>query len=248
MKVGFNSGCLRHCGMNLVDTIKFVRELGSGAFELCFRGSDTLLDFELTGELIDLLSSFGHLSIHAPFAPEENLDYKNDEFTRKIISKLRELCDILPVEGIVFHPTDVGDFGFFDSLDLPILMENMDARKDSFKNLDNIRKLRDDYNFGFVLDIEHAFENDSSMKLTKNLIEVMGDRLEEVHLSGAKRSGIAASESNNHCLVCDSEYRNGLFKFLGELKDIPIVLEGTTKEGKEDRLKDELNCVIGAIK
>lgn len=242
MKIGFNSGALRKCGMSLLDTVKFAKRIGSNAFELSFFTSDSLLKFELTEELIELLSSFDYLSAHAPFNVAENLNYQDDELTRKVVAKLKELIDKLPIEGIVFHPTDVKDFDFLDGLDLPILIENMDARKGSFKDVDDFKKLKEKYDFGFVLDVEHSFENDSSMESTRNLIEVMGDRLKEVHLSGAINKGPGLKEKN-HCLLCDSEYREDLLKFLKELKDLPIILEGIAEEGQEQRLKDELNCV-----
>jgi len=70
MRAGFNSGVLRHCGFNLIDTIHFVKKLGTNAFELSFFDSAMLLDFELDDEIIDLLNSFDYLSIHAPYHSE----------------------------------------------------------------------------------------------------------------------------------------------------------------------------------
>lgn len=241
MKIGFNSGVLRKCGMSLKDTILTTRKEGATVFELCFRSPESLLRFELTEEIEKLLSEFEHLSIHAPFNLDENLKYQDNKLTKDIVWKLKELVDRLGIEGIVFHPTDIEDFDFLDTMDLPILVENMDVRKSSFKNMKDIKTLKEKYGFGFVLDIEHSFENDSSMELTKDLIDIMGDRLKEVHLSGAKNSSNITG--NNHCLLMETDYRDSLFKFLKDLKDVPIVLESTIEKGFEEKLGDELNCV-----
>ena len=152
MRVGFNLNVLGKFYMPLIDVIRFIEEQGVNALELSFRTSDSLLKFKLTEEVIDLLGSFEYFSIHAPFIFSENSIYQDDEFTRGIVLKLREFSDKLPVKGIVFHPINVNDFGFLDGLDLPMLIENMDIRKDSFRNVEDIKKLKEKYEFGFVLE------------------------------------------------------------------------------------------------
>ncbi len=242
MRVGFNSGVLRKCGVSLLDTIKFVKKINTNSFELCFPDPNSLLNFEATKEVIDILNSFNHLSIHAPF---RNVVYRNDESTRKIILKLKELNNILNVEGIVFHPSDVKDFAYLDRINLPILVENMDFRKNSFKTEGEITELKEKYGFGFVLDVEHAFENDPSMELCKKFIKVMGDRLKEVHLSGSKKSlGI---NDNNHCFLVESEFGYDILKAMKEIADVPIILEASAEENQEGILEDELKYIRDII-
>ncbi|GEM_PF-1102457 len=247
MKIGTNSGFLMKCGMSFIDMVRFVKECGANSFELSFRYSEELLNFELTYEIVELLSSFNYLSIHAPFDPVENPRYRNDEFGQKIVLKLKDLVDRLPIEGIVFHPNNIDDFDFLAGIGLPILIENMDIRKNGFKNLDDISKLKDKYDFGFVLDVEHAFENDPSMELTRDLIGVMGDRLEEVHISGAKSDKPMSVGKNNHCLLSESEYRDKLLGILREVGDVSIILEGMAKEDSREVLKSELNYISEAL-
>jgi len=244
MKIGFSSGSLRKCGMSFLETARFVKGQGANSFEISFRDPNSLLEFELSEEIVKILGSFDYLSIHAPFDLVGNSIYQDDEFTRRIMLKLEELFNNLPVKGIVFHPTNIGDFDFLDNSELPILIENMDIRKDSFKTTEEIKKLKEKYGFEFVLDLEHSFENDPSGKLTKDLIEIMGDRLKEVHLSGARKINLSNLDQSNHCLLRDSGYLSDLLSHLSDLRDIPIILEGGFEKGQEESLKDELSYVI----
>jgi len=243
MRAGFNSGVLRHCGFNLIDTIHFVKKLGTNAFELSFFDSAMLLDFELDDEIIDLLNSFDYLSIHAPFDPSEGDKYRDDKFMGKIISKIETLALKLNVDGVIFHPSFIEDFDLLDSSSLSILFENMDYRKDSFRKLKSLTKIKNKYSFGFVLDIEHAFENDTSFGLTNELIELMGDRLKEIHLSGANSSDISKLGCHNHCQLGKSPFRKELLGVLKKTGDVPVILEVSAQKGEEGLLKDELEYV-----
>jgi hypothetical protein len=248
MKIGFNSFVLGNRGFSLEETISATKKQGANSIEISFRKVNDLLNFELTEGIKSLLESLDHISIHAPFDPEENPRYLDDEFTNNIIYKLKDISEELPIKGIVFHPTNIDDFDFMDSVDLPIHLENMDLRKKSFKNVNEFEKLKEKYNFGFVLDLEHAFENDSSLKLANELINVMGNRLKEIHISGAKKKDNLDLETNNHCSLAESEHRDDLLACLEKIEDIPVILEVYIKDNIEKNIKKEIDFVRSAIK
>jgi uncharacterized LabA/DUF88 family protein len=242
MKIGFSNGALKNFDISDLEKIKIFKAAGANALEIPFREPESLFEFRLTKQLSDLLSEFDWLSIHAPFF---NVTYENNDSTKKILSKLEELTKILPVKGIVFHPSNILDFDLLEKSGLPILIENMDLRKDSFKSIKDMEIIYKKYNFGFVLDVEHAFENDPTMNLAKDLIHLMGDRLKELHVSGARlKENIY---ENNHCLLNDSLYRKEILSVLKDLKHLPIILEVAFNENEKYKIKQELNFVIDAL-
>lgn len=116
--------------------------------------------------------------------------YQDSRETKNIIEKLRSLSKEIPIEGIVLHPDTIDDFEILEQSGLPFLIENMDRRKSYGTHPEHFRILKEKYTFGFVLDIQHAYEHDPSMQLAKELIEIMGDRLQHMHISGHTTSEI----------------------------------------------------------
>ena len=86
---------------------------------------------------------------------------------------------------VVFHPDTVEDFSVFENLGFNIGFENMDNRKKSCKSVDDIESvmLRNN-DFKFILDLNHCYTNDSSMKLALEFYERLGNRISQIHLSG----------------------------------------------------------------
>ncbi len=246
MRVGFNSWVLGNQGFSIEETASKLIGLGANAIELSFPIPEVLLGFKITNELKKILGLFDYVSIHTPISMIENLRYRDDPFTNEIIAKLKFLVSELSVSAIIMHPSDVVDFDFLEKTGLPILFENMDSQKGSFKSVEDFGSLIDKYSFNFTLDVEHAFENDPSGKLTKDLVEMFGDRLKEVHISGAIKD--KDIKEINHCPLKDSNHRGKLLEALRGLKHIPIILEVEAAEDFEETIKGELNYVKDALK
>ncbi|MDI6738694.1 MAG: hypothetical protein QME12_09380, partial [Nanoarchaeota archaeon] len=73
------------------------------------------------------------------------------------------------------------------------------------------------YNFGFVLDLQHAYCHEPSMQLARELMDVMGERIKELHVSGQR-------ENETHSLLHKADNSNMIIGMLRN--DIPIILEG----------------------
>jgi hypothetical protein len=95
----------------------------------------------------------------------------------------------------------------------------MDNSKKYGKGPEHFRELIKEYSFGFVLDTQHAFENDATMSLGIELISIMGDRLKEMHVSGQTKSEI-------HSLLHASDNRDMIQKTLELCRGVPKILEG----------------------
>ncbi len=222
MPVGFSTDDIQDMSLN--EKIKFFSEFGD-AMELWFDSQEELKNFEPTQESIDILNNFNYVSIHAP----TNITYDDNEQTNEILKKLEILCNKLPIKGIVVHPNDVADFSILNSL--PILLENMDAEKNTGTTLTHFEEYKK-YNFNFVLDLQHVYEHDPTMQLAKDFIQLMGDRLQHLQVSGC-------TKDSNHHPVFSADNKEAITKILELKLPVPIILEGlfTNKEDVAQELR-----------
>lgn len=231
--VGFTTGCLYRSGLSLNDRIKLYLSFGADAIELGFATPNELLAYELTEAAAGKIKQFKHISIHAP---SKEVRYGSNSDTQKIIEKLKWLCSRLLIKGIVVHPDLIDDFKMLDQSGLPFLLENMDKRKSYGTHPDHIRDLKEKYNFGFVLDVEHAYEHDPSMQLAQEFINVMGDRLKHMHISGCSRSEI-------HVPTSGAVNKKAITEILKMGSNVPKILEGILFKDVQNSIKRELEFV-----
>ena len=231
--IGFATGSLYRTEIPFDERIKLYYSLGADAIELSFATPNQLFDYHLSEQAKNNIEKFASVSIHAPW---KEVRYWDNSETQKIIDKLRTLCSKLPVEGLVLHPDTIDNFEILDQSGLPFLLENMDRRKSYGTHPEQFRELKRKYNFGFVLDIQHAYEHDSSMQLAKELIDVMGNKLKHMHISGYSESEIHVP---THCAVNKKEITEILRMGL----NVPIILEGILLEDIQNSIKKELEYI-----
>lgn len=158
------------CGSLCIDAV----ELG------CIRTKSLL---ELPNFTVpDNRSQFNYFSLHAP----TDLIYRDDEETKQVLDVIKKTHKRLHFDLVVIHPDIVKDWSVLEDMSFPIGVENSDWRKDFGKTVEDLEKvfLSNRTDFGFVLDVNHCFTNDRSMKLAEELIAQFSDRLCEIHLSG----------------------------------------------------------------
>jgi len=230
--VGFSTGCLYRSEMPFEKIIMLYQSSGADAIELSFATPEKLLEYQLPEEAIKCAKNFEYVTIHAPWK-EVRYGSKNSD---EIVEKLRFLCDKLPVDGIVLHPDTIDDFKRLNESGLPFLLENMDKRKNYGTRPEQFKELKRKYDFGFVLDTQHAYEHDPSMKLAEELVQVMGNRLKHMHVSGY-------AESEIHVPVHLAINRTEITKILKLGVNVPKILEGLVLENVEGPMKNELEYV-----
>ena len=233
-KVGFSAGCMYKLGMTHKELIEIYRSFSVDTVELSFARLDDLAKFNLDRDFINQTKAYGHVSIHAPW---KEIRYGKNEETKNTIARLTELCDNLDIAGIVIHPDTVEDFQILENSNLNFLIENMDTRKKFGFKPEEFERLKRDYSFGFVLDVEHAYRHDSSMKLAEELMEVMGNRLKQLHVSGQDFT------SKHHSLLYKADNRTEICKILGRSPDVPWILEGILSQNFEEEIKRELEFI-----
>jgi len=230
--IGFSTGSLYRSGIPFDERVKLYHRLGANAIELSFATPDWLLKYELTEDKIDSIKKFDFVSIHAPWKNGRD-DYS---ITDKVIEKLRFLCDNLHVSGIVVHSHKEGDFARLEGTGLPFLLENMNGTKKDGVYPSQFNEFKRRYSFGFVLDVQHAYEHDPSMQLAMDLIDVMGDRLMHMHVSGCSNSEI-------HFPVFSAVNQAAINKILGLKMDVPKILEGILTGNVDETIRHELDYV-----
>lgn len=228
-KVGFTTGSLYLSNLTCEEIIRLYSSLGADAIELSFLAPKELMHFNPSDETKEIIRGFKHVSIHAPC---KGINY-NSKDSGEVISRLTELCSELPIEGIVLHPDTVEDFYMLDKSNLPFLIENMDKRKKYGTLPEQIKELKEKYNFGFVLDVQHAYEHDSKMNLARELIDVMGDRLKHMHVSGQ-------NETESHVPTHYATNRRSIAEILRLELKVPKILEGVLFENFKETIQNEL--------
>ncbi len=231
--VGFSTGSLYRTSLSLSERIALFHSLGAKAIELSFATPNELFQYSLSSEDIETIKKFQYVSIHAPF---KEVRYRCDQETRNLLGKLNLLRQIIPVSGVVIHPNNIAYFPLLERSGLPFLIENMDGRKIFGNTPEDFAQFKEDCDFGFVLDVQHAYEHDPTMNLAKELVEVMGDRLKEMHVSGCRNDEI-------HFPTYRSENRKAISKILERRIPVPKILEGLVSQPAKTTIRREMRYV-----
>lgn len=152
---------------------------------------------------------FRYISIHGP---SKNL--LGDE--EKLVSELSKLAR--HAEAVVMHPDTIEDLSVYRALGNKLLLENMDARKESGQRRDELEPFYEELpEAGFCLDVPHAWSVDPTMEVAGELLDAFGSRLRHVHLSSL------SSELHHVPLTVDDEvlFRSTLERCL----DVPWIFE-----------------------
>ena len=203
---------------------------GATAIELGFAFPHEMLDFNVSDKCKSLLSQYDVVTIHAPW---KEIEYNGME-AGKVINQLKRFGEMFDVRGVVLHPNRRCDFNLLEKSGLPFMMENMDIRKTDGISPEYFEKLRDGYNFGFVFDVQHGYEHDYSMVLSREILEVMGERLSHLHVSGCNSKLI-------HAPVHLSDNRAQVMQVLLDVDDnVPRILEGVLSNNVSKMARKEL--------
>jgi len=164
--------------------------------------------------LVEFLGSgrslpFRYISIHGP---SKNL--QGDE--ERLVAELAKLARL--ASAVVMHPDTIKDPAHFRVLGHKLLLENMDARKESGRTREELEPLFSELpDAGFCLDVPHSWSVDATMGVAGELLDAFGNRLRHVHLS-------SLSEDLHHVpLTVDDEalFRSTLERCL----DVPWIFE-----------------------
>jgi hypothetical protein len=125
------------------------------------------------------LRSFERVSVHAPVV------------LRSTPAELaRSIADWPVAYDVILHPDVYGGQEALQALGSRAVFENMDVQKSFGRSPGDLVEV-----FGrlpaaaFCLDVAHVWTNDTTMQLGFELLDAVGDRLRQVHLSGIEPDG-----------------------------------------------------------
>lgn len=179
---GITTGCLYDERGNWDALLAVASSISSSTVEL------SALSYPELPPLLDYLESgfrqgqnrFSEVSVHAP--------------TKSLPVSDTEICELLIrlpryVTRIIAHPDVVRDWAPWRSLGSRLVIENMDARKNMGKSVEDLEKVFSKLpDARFCLDLAHVTTIDPSMKLADQLLNAFSDRLAEVHVSSVDAS------------------------------------------------------------
>jgi len=223
-KIGFSTGVFWHnYRRNLLESyIDKIFSLNCSALELNSVVVDRLDSiWGLSKELID---RFGFLSLHAP---SSEFVYDRNRETFICLNKIFNIHSKFNLDAVVLHPTSVKDWTVFNDYgDLPICIENMDNRKTTGRNYQELKNILEESGFGFVLDLQHCYSNDKTMTLSIDLKNKFKNRLCLYHVSGYK--------NNYHFPIYKTKQRK---IFTGLENGSNIIIESPIESYKEMELE-----------
>ncbi len=152
---------------------------------------------------------FRYISIHGP-----SKKLQGDE--EKLVAELSALARY--ASAVVMHPDTIENPELFRVLGHKLLLENMDARKETGRNRAELESIFAELpDAGFCFDVPHAWSVDPDMAVAAELLEGYGARLRHVHLS-------SLSEELHHVpLTIEDEL---LFRpILERCLDVPWIFE-----------------------
>jgi hypothetical protein len=144
----------------------------------------TAIDQARLDALVDLLApepstlhGFERVSVHAPV----RFDGSGDHVRARLLE--------LP-HDVVLHPDVYRDEAWVVDLGPRAVFENMDVAKGFGRELADLREVLIDFpEAGFCLDVAHVWTNDPTLRLGHELIDVLGARLRQLHVSGIEADG-----------------------------------------------------------
>lgn len=181
MILGFSTGCLHETHDPLSpETFDVFRKIGANAIEINVHYMD-MAPALLNLEQKDFVG-FRWVSIHAPSF--DRFDTNSVIKFRQTLDIFEQFCQKVKVNSIVFHPDQIGEWAIFENYTFPVLIENMDWRKEVGKYVDSMKEIFEKADAPMVLDINHCMTNDPTLNLAREMVENFRDRIFEIHVSG----------------------------------------------------------------
>ena len=238
MKIGPSTGWLFAVGVfDTGQQERFIKASGANIFEICLDGWADKRTTALTRSKFGS-ETVGFRSIHLPPITDRVPD----------ISHIQHVIDHQKPNVAVAHLEKVGaDYPIavyemlqhgLRPLQVDLAIENMDKSRDSGIRVEDIVQVAHSVDLKFVLDVQHAYEEDPSMKYANDLYEGLEDRLSHLHVSGE-------SQESNHCLLHRSSNSDAILGFLETVlarKSVSLILEG------EYKTVDDLSAEISFLR
>ena len=177
--IGFSHGVMyKSANPSSVETVEAFLKVAPDIIEINVHQPERLDEM---GPVIESFKKFSRRSLHLSCG----MDYGRNELAKMVMAKSEDLYAKTGCALALVHPDLVSDWSIFDGSQMKLAVENMDNRKQAFKGIEDFQKFfaeHDDWKL--VLDLNHCFTNDPTLKLAQDFIDSFKPRITEIHLSG----------------------------------------------------------------
>jgi len=164
---------------DVCDTNGAIQEIdkrGVEGIEISTSFLDHLMNFRVSQESFATLKKYQHVGINAP----AKFHYRNDRYTFTVLTKLRQVYDLVQAQFAVFHMHTIDDYTLLDNATFKVCIEN--DRVFYGSTPEKVKAILDEHpNIGFVLNTAHALS--VGPEEVARYVELVGDRIVAVHLS-----------------------------------------------------------------
>ncbi len=229
-QIGFSHGDLyRVLDKYSPENFKTIADSGSEIIEICW---NSISELDRIMEATPFVKTYPRTSIHLP----TDVRYSNDEVTRSVLEKAFELYQAIGAELVVAHPDLIDRTDVFDRYPISWAAENMDCRKKTFRGVEDMKSFFQAHDsWGMVLDVNHCFSNDPSMKLADEFIATFHERIQEIHLSGYAGYHEPLYQTKQEIILAAAKKL-----------DVPIIIESTFDAA--DEVKKEFEYVTDFLR
>lgn len=179
MILGFSTGVLYKTDIDRIsnEAAQFFNKLGCNTIEFMCYDHKNINNLDSLDK--NILDKFAYKTIHGPISLADIPKKQQSLY----INKLEIIYKKLSFNAVIFHSDNV-DIDLLKNVKFQVLIENNDHRyKD--KSVAELKTLFDKYpQFNMVLDINHCYTNDKTLKLADDMINAFSDRIKEIHISG----------------------------------------------------------------
>ena len=178
--IGFTSG--RYISEKVfLDRLDLFVNMGCDAIELHLKQQD--LDyFNYPPSIYQKLKVFKYVALHTPAL---NVNFDASDISRKMMDTVDIFLEKSQAQSVVIHPDRISIPEILAQRNWPLTLENMDWRKNDAKSIEQMDKWFEIFpQAKMVLDWNHIFTNDQSMKLGKLMLKKFGSKITHYHLSG----------------------------------------------------------------
>jgi len=210
--------------------LRYLKNLDLSGVEFTFPTENALYAFRLSKENLSWLKTLPYVTIHAPFNLffEENQD--NILHQMDIISSL---YDTIRAENVIIHPTRSNAIELLKHFSFKVSIENMPPKM-HFDGIGLKKIFAAHPDFQFCLDVSHAYL--WSKHETEKLINIFGERISQIHLSGTYRR-----KSHQSLLTVTDDFMHSIqcIKTL----NVPLVIEEDFENKSIAIVKKELSFI-----
>jgi len=230
MLLGFQTGVLyKFVQPTSKEVIRVCQELGGNAIEL---NASRIERINFLKQITKSdIKGFKYISIHGPRS--EFMDSRSAPEQKKILGIFQSAYERLHYNCLIFHPGEwlIKKGSILKKYSLPVAIENMDWRNKFGISVKDIHKILRNTDFKFVLDLNHCYTHDKTMKLAQDFYNNFKDRISHFHLSGFGGS------KNDHIPLYKTKQLE-IIKAIPNL-DLPIMLESVCKNIEEAKKEIE---------